>query len=87
MDTQFALDFLFVAAAIFAADVCWTLYFIETTAKNAVKAAFWSSMIMVCSAFAVTGYVEDKRLIVAAIVGAFLGTYATIKWKNKRGEV
>lgn len=82
LETTFIIQFFSVMVAIAAADVCWTLYFIHTSNKNAVKAAFWSSMIMVCSAFAVASYVEDHRLMPAAIIGAFLGTYYTVKYKR-----
>jgi len=78
------MTFISVAIAVALADVCWTMYFIETSNKNAVKAGVWSSLIMLCSAFAVSTYVGEKIYIGAAIVGAFVGTWATIKFHNKK---
>ena len=73
-----------VIIAVALADVCWTMYFIETSNKNAVKAGVWSSLIMLCSAFAVSTYVSEKIYIGAAIIGAFIGTWATIKFHKKK---
>lgn len=76
------MSYLLVALAVAAADVCWTLYFIETTAKRAVRAAAWSTMIVVLSGFTVIQYTHDSRMLAAAAVGAFIGTWATIRYKK-----
>lgn len=78
------LTYLSVVIAVALADVCWTMFFIETTNKNATKASVWSSLIMLCSAFAVTSYVHDPILITAAMIGAFIGTFGTIQFKKWR---
>ena len=78
------MTFITVAIAVALADVCWTMYFIETANKNAVKASVWSSLIMLCTSFAVSAYVSEKIYIGAAIIGAFIGTWATIKFHNKK---
>jgi uncharacterized membrane protein len=75
---------------VFVAFIYWTFYIfdrlIDVAAKKAVSAAFWSMMIVVCGAVAVaiTGYVDDNRLIIAAMLGAFLGTYGTIKYRLRK---
>lgn len=79
-------EFIAVIIAVALADVCWTMFFIETTNKNEIKAGVWSALIMLCSAFAVTSYVGNKILIVAAMLGAFIGTYLTILYKKRKGE-
>lgn len=76
--------FLFVVVAVCLADVCWTMYFIETEKRNAVKAGVWSSLIMVTGAFTTTKYVDDPTFIVAAIIGAFVGTAGIIAWKRRQ---
>lgn len=78
------MTFITVAIAVALADVCWTMYFIETSNKNAVKAGVWSSLIMLCTSFAVSTYVGEKIYIGAAIIGAFIGTWATIKFHKKK---
>ncbi len=69
--------------AMALADVCWTLYFIDVEERRAHAAAFWSAMIILVTAFTVTNYVENKIYIVAAFLGAYVGTYVTIQWKRK----
>lgn len=78
------VTFLLIMAAMALADVCWTLYFIDVEERRAHPAAFWSAMIILVTAFTVTNYVENKIYIAAAFMGAYLGTYVTIKWKLKK---
>ena len=70
--------------AIALSDVCCTLYFIDVEERKAHPAAFWSAMIILVTAFTVTNYVENKIYIVAAFIGAYIGTFGTIIWKKKK---
>ena len=72
-----------IMVAMALADVCWTLYFIDVEERKAHPAAFWSAMIILVTAFTVTNYVENKIYIVAAFIGAYIGTFGTIIWKKK----
>ena len=67
------------------ADVCWTMYFIEIDKRRVYAAGIWSAIIIIASAFITTSYVEDKSLVPAAAIGAFIGTAATV-WYKKRKE-
>jgi hypothetical protein len=78
------VTFVLVALAMAFADICWTLYFIDVEERRAHAASFWSAMIILVSAFTVTNYVENKIYVIAAFIGAYLGTYGTIKWKQKK---
>jgi hypothetical protein len=78
------IKFLLIVLAMAVADVCWTLYFIDVEERRAHAASFWSAMIILVSAFTVTSYIENNIYITAAIIGAYLGTFGTIKWKQKR---
>ena len=66
------------------ADVCWTLYFMKVADKKAFQAAMWGSIIILFGAISTTSYVSDHTLIIPAVLGAFLGTYLTIKYKNNK---
>ena len=76
------MSYVLVFLAVAAADVCWTHYFIETTNKHAVKAAAWSALIVALGAFTTVSYVHERGLIIAAVFGAFAGTWATIRFKK-----
>ena len=80
------VTFLLIVIAMAVADVCWTLYFIDVDERKAHPASFWSAMIILVHAFTVTTYVENKVYIAAAFIGAYIGTYGTVKWKQKREE-
>ncbi len=84
MDLNYILKFLSVMVAMMLADVCWTLYFMKIAEKKAAQAAVWGSVIILFGAISTTSYVDDHSLIIAAVIGAFIGTYATIKYKNNK---
>ena len=81
---SYILTFLGVMVAMIIADVCWTYYFIKVEERKAIPAGVWSALIIVASAFITTSYVEDRSLVVAAVIGAFLGTAGTVWYKDKK---
>lgn len=81
------MKFVLVFFGVMAADVAWTLYFIETGKGRAVAAAAWSSAIVGISAFTTISYVHDTKLIAAAVLGAFVGTWATVAYKKQSPAV
>lgn len=81
---SYLLQFLGVMTAMFLADVCWAYYFIKIDERKSVAAGIWAVLIYMFGAFTVTSYMEDKTLIVAAMIGSFLGTYCTIEYKKKK---
>lgn len=80
----FAIKFLLVMLSMILADVCWTMYFVEVEKRNPIPAGLWGSSILLFGAFTTVHYVNDHRLLVAAVLGAFLGTAGTVYYRNKR---
>ena len=80
----YRLQFILVFIAMAIADVCWTYYFIKIDERKSVAAGFWGSAIYLCGAFGVLSYTQDKTLIIAAILGLFVGTYLTVEYKKKK---
>jgi hypothetical protein len=78
------LKFIAVFIAMFFADVCWTYYFIKIEERKSIPAGLWAIGIYICGAFTVTSYVEDKSLIIPAIIGSFFGTYVTVEYKKRK---
>lgn len=68
------------------ADVTWTYYFIEVEARRPAQAGAWSALIILFGAFTAVNYMQDRRLIVAAMIGAFLGTYLTVRYKKSKED-
>jgi uncharacterized protein YqgC (DUF456 family) len=83
---SFWTTYILVILALTLADICWTKYFMETANKNATSAGVWSALIILCGSFATVSFVSDKRFITAAMIGAFLGTWATITWDKRKDK-
>ena len=81
---SYILTFLGVMVAMILADVCWTYYFIKVEERKAIAAGVWSALIIVASSFITTSYVEDRSLIIAAVLGAFIGTTGAVYLKKKK---
>lgn len=81
----FIIKFVLVMVAMIIADICWTVYFLKVEERKAIASGVWSALIIIASAFTTTSYVEDKSLIPAAVIGAFIGTAGTV-WYKKRVE-
>lgn len=79
-------NFLISLSVFFASalnDVFWTKWTTSANNKKAFKTAFYSVFILLSSGFSITQYVENKWFLIPAVLGAFMGTYMTIKLENK----
>jgi hypothetical protein len=81
---EYTIKFILVIITLFIADVFWALYFIKIQERNGVMAGLYGSIIYLLGAFAVTQYTEDKSFIIAAVIGAFSGTYFAVEWKKRK---
>jgi len=70
----------FVSAAV---DAVWAKYIATAAQGRAFAAAIWSSVIVGCGSFVTLEYVFNKWMIIPAVIGGFVGTYAMIKYDNK----
>ena len=80
----YIIKFILVTLAMIIADVCWTYYFLKVEERKVLASGVWSSLIIIASAFTTTNYIEDKSLIPAAVLGAFIGTAGTVWYKKKK---
>lgn len=80
----YALQFLSVMVSMVLADICWALYFIKVSERKSVPAGLWGSAIIVFGAFTTVNYVSDHTLMIAAIIGSFIGTWATVEYKKRK---
>ena len=79
----FIIQFILVMISVCLADVCWTKYFVYVAKKEALKSAIWSALIVVCGIVSFISYMDDRRLTIAAVIGAFIGTYLTVKYSKE----
>lgn len=75
------MKFILVFFAVALADVFWTKYMQAVSDDQALGAAFWSALIIAMSAFTTVEYINDRRVTIAAVAGAFVGTYLTVWWR------
>ena len=72
-------DVWFKAVGVFGAmlvsDFIWAKYIATVASKDSFSAATYGVIVVVLGAYIVVSYVEDKRLIIPAAIGAFIGTY------------
>lgn len=59
-------------------DLVFAFYVVETAAKHAAVAGAWAAAIIVLSGFVTRAYVDDKRMLIPAAIGAFFGTFIAI---------
>jgi peptidoglycan biosynthesis protein MviN/MurJ (putative lipid II flippase) len=84
MELSYTLKFLIVMISMILADICWTYYFIKIEERKSISAGIWASLIYIFGAFTVTSYINDKSLIIAAIIGSFVGTSLTVEYKKRK---
>lgn len=84
MEIPFILKFFLVMVSMILADIAWTYFFIKVDERRAIAAGIWSALIVAFGAFTTMNYVQDPRLFFAAVIGAFIGTAGTVKYKQHK---
>ena len=55
----FAIKFIIVTIAMFLADVCWTMYFVEVEKRKSISAGLWGSAILLFGSVVTINYVGE----------------------------
>lgn len=66
--------------AVALADIVWVGYIRCIAAGQHLAAAFTAVLIILLSAFVTIRYVEDRKMLVPAALGAFVGTLISSWW-------
>lgn len=75
---SFYVRAFFVTNAVILSDFVWTRYIGSIASRDAVWSANWAVLVILLGAYTVISYVGDARLVLAAAVGAWIGTYLGI---------
>ncbi len=78
------ITFLLVMGCMVLADICWVYYFIKIDERKSIQVGFWGSIIYVFSAVSILNYTHNNYYIVAAVLGALLGTYISVEYKKTK---
>lgn len=76
---MFILNCLLVFILMFICDVIWAAYFRFINDKQALPASICGVLIYLFGSLVTIKWMEDVRYLAPAMVGAFLGTYITVK--------
>jgi hypothetical protein len=77
---------LLTFVSMVALDVVWANYTLSLVAKKAVLASFFASAILLFNSAVVLSYVDHPVMILPAMAGAFVGTFAATKWRTDNGQ-
>jgi hypothetical protein len=65
-------------------DALWALYIRRSSQGKALAAASCAAVLLGLGAFNAISYLEDHWMLLPAMSGAFIGTYATLVWERRR---
>lgn len=69
-----------VALAVALADSLWAFYIQAVGAGRPALSGAYSAAIVLCGAFVTLALVRDRRYLVSAVLGAFGGTYLSVRY-------
>ena len=69
-----------VCLAVALADGLWALWIGAVAANPPVLAGLYSVGLICCGAYVTVAYVQDRRQLIPASVGAFVGTYLSVRY-------
>jgi hypothetical protein len=69
-----------VLASTAATDAAYVFFNAAVGARHRVRAANWSSVWYMLSAFAVISYTENPIYVVFAAIGSWAGAFASVTW-------
>jgi hypothetical protein len=84
MTLGFFIHFMGTFTAMLFVDVCWAKYFLSVSKHKPLPSAMWGSLIVLFGAISTINYVQDKWMLVPAVLGAFVGSYFTVRREQKK---
>jgi hypothetical protein len=72
-----------VVVSTAATDAVYVLFSAAIAARLRVRAATWSSVWYLLSAFAVISYTRNWAYVCFAAIGSWLGAFASVTWLNR----
>jgi hypothetical protein len=86
VDLEEILLYAVVFCSAVGLDALWALYIRRSSQGKALAAASCAALLLGLGAFNAISYLENHWLLVPAMSGAFVGTYATLRWERRRRE-
>ena len=67
-------------------DAVYVLFTASVAARHRLRAANWSALWYLLSAFAVISYTQNPVYVVFAATGSWLGAFASMTWLGRPGH-
>lgn len=78
------VEHLIAFSAVFALDVLYTLYTRRVTQGHALGASLYAGVLYGVTGLATITVVKTPSVLPAAILGAVLGTWVSVKWDSRQ---
>lgn len=75
------MNYFLVFSSAFCADFVWIAYMDAAAKKHVYRAAVWSAVLLGLAGFNIVSYAGNHWLVLAAMVGGFLGTCLAMRFK------
>lgn len=76
------LDWIGAFLALVILDFLWGRYIQSVNGTTPFMAGFWALLIFSVGGMVTLAYVNNKWLLIPASLGAFIGTFISVKWKQ-----
>lgn len=81
---QYPIKFMLVLILMTIFDIAWAQMLYRITERKSLQAGLWSAGVYIISAFITISYVTDPLLLFPGAIGAFLGTFLTVKYESRK---
>jgi uncharacterized membrane protein YhaH (DUF805 family) len=75
-----------VVIATGVTDAAYVFFNAAVAARHRMRAANWSAIWYLLSAFAVISYTQNALYVLFAALGSWLGAYASVTWLSRRPD-
>lgn len=82
-----SLSLLTLAAAfacMFCLDIAWAVYTASAASGQPMRASAWAVVLHLLGSATTIIYTDDPRYLAGTVVGAFAGTYAGVRWTQRK---
>ncbi len=76
------MNYVLVFVAMFALDFVYAEYTKAAADRKAAAASHYATMLILLTGFVTSSYVSNLWYLIPAASGAWLGTYASMRWEN-----
>ncbi len=77
------IELLLVFLATVFVDWLWGVYILHTSKRNVWRSSIYATLIAIIGPLLTLTYIKNKYAIVAMALGAFVGTFISVKFGKK----